>query len=481
MFQKCFTHAEDSPFKPAIYGEKHVVVSANPNDNIASGGNRRYIKAKNTDTVQWGQEYQKMVDEIRNLDVKELQVVEVKIPLSQISPSHNQGEQQRQLSQKQKNHKQDQGQNSSHTANLQTYSIQLDTVDKALPEGWKERISTTTGRTYYGNIYDGTSTWTRPTEPARRSRGDQQRNKPTLSEQAEKQSDQRDQAPNNQDEVAYIDVQDEGAHIEPEKEVYTSHSSQPSIQPPADRRPQLNSTISSARPESCDIAVRVVPMLSPTDLPTVDPENSSPVTLPRYALSKKSLPNSIARRATILHCVITGIMLIISSVLWGLQRQWIKDKRFSDDERCTSGPPLMEWAFGMSLGLLIFAILVFANVVWTRSFSNSVLRGALLTVALANFVVFILGHEWAFHKFPRADSPGCSTSWTLPHIEYIWSVVVIACSYVGYGLGIGLYTAGRCTRTVDASWKNVQAEPRQSIARPLIINLPDTTGEPEVF
>ena len=119
MFQKCFTHAEDSPFKPAIYGEKHVVVSANPNDNIASGGNRRYIKAKNTDTVQWGQEYQKMVDEIRNLDVKELQVVEVKIPLSQISPSHNQGEQQRQLSQKQKNHKQDQGQNSSHTANLQ--------------------------------------------------------------------------------------------------------------------------------------------------------------------------------------------------------------------------------------------------------------------------------------------------------------------------------------------------------------------------
>ena len=71
MFQKCFTHAEDSPFKPAIYGEKHVVVSANPNDNIASGGNRRYIKAKNTDTVQWGQEYQKMVDESK----KEIEIM----------------------------------------------------------------------------------------------------------------------------------------------------------------------------------------------------------------------------------------------------------------------------------------------------------------------------------------------------------------------------------------------------------------------
>ena len=461
----CFKHAQDSPFRvpDRVWHQKsrakartvQVIPSAsknviNPVTGAAGAGSRRRstdVKTTPGAALQWGKSYEKMIADLRNLDIRDLTVVEVPLPeacsegrekrnkqnsvplkpVSQASATGAEDSLNRPLSQR---------------TNVQMRQEQGGGHGSPLPNGWKALKSRSTGRTYYGNIYSGKSTWKRPTEAA-----DAGPNVPPSIQIASNAQHQKHQEAS--DKRSEIDA---GQGVPAQKISFQSiHIVRPNASPSPLRQP-LGTTDTNApiEPGADDSSLLpVVLTISDQDLHAIEPEPHQMNSNVSSSIIHTDKPTKIAmgRCALLCHLALTFSAFVATLVLLNLQRKWIREGRFADNERCLLGPPLMEWALGMAFGLVLLASLLLYGLM-SRHGRTSLVRTLISFLVFLNSVAFILGNVWAFHTFPRSGA-GCSKSWTLGHIEYVISVFIISGSYVGYGLAAILGLACCCRKSQE--------------------------------
>ena len=461
----CFKHAQDSPFKvpDRVWQQKpraqartvQVIPSAsknviNPVTGAAGSGSRRRsadVKTTPGAALQWGKSYEKMIEDLRNLDIRDLTVVEIPPPVACSEGREKRNKQNsvplNPISKASAVSAEDSlNRPFSERTNVQMRQEQEGGHGSPLPNGWKALKSRSTGRTYYGNIYSGKSTWKRPTEAA-----DGGPNVPPSIPIASNAQHQEHQ-----------EASDKRSEFEARQGVPTQKNSFQSIhivRPDASPRPlrqPLGTTNTNApiEPGAEDSSLLPVALtVSDEDLREIEPESDQMNSNVLSSIIHTDKPKKIAmgRCALLCHLALTFSAFVATLILLNLQRKWIREGRFTDNERCLLGPPLMEWALGMAVGLVLLASLLLYGLVG-RHGRTSLVRTLITFFVLLNCGAFILGNVWAFHTFPRSGA-GCSKSWTLGHIEYVISVFIISGSYVGYGLAAILGLACSCRKSQE--------------------------------
>jgi hypothetical protein len=361
-----------------------------------------------------------------------------------------------------------------------TISIPLSVTDDAedensdLPLGWRRLTSRTTRQIYYGNIYTGESSWTRPLADSAQVELDLLSAKPAGSSICQWPSSHEESVGN--------------ANSANRKEASVSHQAPLATStiigsiPPVSAHPQLlankdtdqNDVRAKGRlpDKTFDNVTRVSLLNDPAaqaqhdTIISVDPgnreddvdhlqdectESGAGHTLaadpsgsePTGASSEQVIPaycpsgTPLGRIVSISHLVMSLVLLVSTCTLLGLQSKW--KGKVPEGERCSAGPPLLEWAVGMSFGLVVFATLAHVLLI-SRDRALSRRPGQILTAigAAANLAAFVLGQVWVFLIYPA----GCKTLWTLPHVEYATASVVIICIYLGYALAAAAHVFG---------------------------------------
>ena len=411
--------------------------------------------------VQWDKDYSKMLDQIKNMNIDELRVVElgggsstkknddksrttISIPLNVTAYAGNSRP-------KRDNEFLAPGANTGG-----------DEDDADLPAGWRRLESRSTGLTYYGNVFTGESMWTRPTT------GD------TLSSSAEQVAGVVD--PSRREQVV---------HDGP-----SASSSITSFWMPEAMQPQIQDSLCQhdhRRQGECsddNDTVHNDTMVSLPNNPAAQSQYDAIISVdPRYedkddhvgedmrAKSSESLAiaahppsweppgppveqvstTALERTASMLHLIVSLAFFVATCALLGLQARWIHEDKTPEGQRCSAGPPLLEWAVAMSGGLVFFATLIHVSLIRRdRVFSGGGkvhagrLKWVLLTIFFANLILFVLGQVWTFSTYPGAGV-GCTTSWTLPNIEYATASFLIICIYLGYSVAAATLMIGRAT------------------------------------
>ena len=420
-----FKHAEVSKFRPVgrrkVGSNKKKRQASQPEqatfrspDKVTGQGPGK--KDTGATSREW-QDFSQMVEDMRNIDISSLQVVEL--------PSNHWS--------------------AGETTPRKSISIPLNVVHKSkpskperglqgaeagLPDGWTELTSRTTGQKYYGNLITGESSWVRPMKPATRqniANLPNARAAPSVSIPAlQLQEDDSDP-----DIVEEVQVAPENQH--------NVQTIEPLQQPPANQ------------PDRVDVhqhAVSSAPnpdVVLPLNIPNIDVGDShlleirSLETQNMHSHHKASasglwMLSMVHVALTLSYCLATCVLL----ALWGEWKQ-----RFENERQCSDGtpPPLMEWAFIMSIALFILA--VSAHVFLSRPESmRRAACGVVAALCVANLSCFILGNVLVFGFFPQA---GCTSTWTLAHAEYATAVVLIVLMWVGYPLAFILVCCLRVT------------------------------------
>jgi hypothetical protein len=438
--EKFFTHAEGSVFKPPASRRKDKGVRRLPPPkqqvdttnaakvNTAKGsptktpGNtrRNVSSAGKAATLQWSKDYEKMVEEIRNLDINALQVVELASPSAKMS---------------------------RETTDRTSLSIPLNTIQKSvpneveenLPTGWKVLVSRSTGQLYYGNMYTGDSCWKRPTEPAIAANSIDVHSKSANDTIIDVLPRTQSQPESDMEEAFDLDLVGQWESV---PEIEPAHLSILPTNLPASL-PASDSAVGS-------ISIRTGDGMGMSQEQQQEQDLDMPLTLDKHVdletnnrphintranistQGEQIIPSQLGRMGSTIHLAVTSAWLMATCVLLALESDWIKAGKFSDEERCTKGPQLMAWAIGMAAGLVVFASLLHFAVMRVR-FGRPGVRISLFVVGLVDIGVFILGNVWAFNTFPSSGI-GCDRTWKLAHIGYATSVCLIIFVYVGYSL-----------------------------------------------
>ena len=362
-----------------------------------------------------------------------------------------------------------------------TFSIPLSVTDNVededsdLPLGWRRLTSRTTRQIYYGNIYTGESSWTRPLADSAQVELDLLSAKPAGSSICQWPASHEDSigdANSANREEASVSHQaplatstiigsksPESAHPQllantstdqndvrakrrlPDKtfDDVTSVSllNDPSAQAQHDT---IISVDSGNREDDVDHLRDDCIESGAGHTLAADPSGSEPT----GAMSEHVIPaycpsgTPLGRIVSISHLVMSLVLLVSTCTLLGLQSKW--KGTAPEWERCSAGPPLLEWAVGMSFGLVVFAALAHVLLI-SRDRALSRRPGQILTAigAAANLAAFVLGQVWVFLIYP---SSGCKTLWTLPHVEYATASVLIICIYLGYALAAAAHVFG---------------------------------------
>jgi hypothetical protein len=361
-----------------------------------------------------------------------------------------------------------------------TISIPLNVTDSAegedsdLPLGWRRLTSRTTRQIYYGNIYTCKSSWTRPPADSAQVELDLQSKLagsciyqwPSSHEESggNANSANREEAP-HQGPLATSTITDsilpERAHPQllankdtDQNDVrskgHLSHKTVDNVT----RVSLLNDPAAQAQH---DTIISVDPGNREDDVDHLQDEcteSGAGHTLadgpsgsePTGATSEQVIPaycpsgTPLGRIVSISHLVMSLVLLVSTCTLLGLQSKWKREGKTPEEARCRAGPPLLEWAVGMSFGLVVFATLAHVLLI-SRDRTLSRRLGQILTAigAAANLAVFVLGQVWFF---PNFLSSGCKSSWTLPHVEYATASFLIICIYLGYALAAAAHVFG---------------------------------------
>ena len=449
-----FRHAQNSWFQPPMRHKKGNSGREGPSNSIsnhgksfetpkaaktahgAPGSSKRNPppSSKGQKRIQWDKDYSKMLEEIKNLDISDLRVVEL------TSGSGN---------------------TRNEDTNPKTSSVPLDVTGNAggdedvdgLPPGWRRLVSRSTGQTYFGNIFTGESTWTRPSGDILSSSAWQEVGGvvgPASSEQSVHTGPSAISTISLMPEAIQPQISANAAQQDHRRQGTagecfddTSHNVTIASLPsnPA-AQSQYNAIISvDPRDQNKDDHIGV-DMSAESFAIAAHPDSWEPTgpAFEQVLAVEQVLPTALERTVSILHLVVSLSFFVSTCTLLGLQAKWIREGKTPEGQRCSAGPPLLQWAVGMSAGLVIFATIIHVSLIRRdRVFSGGgkVSSGRskwlLRAIFSANLIVFVLGQVWVFSTYPRAGV-GCGTSWTLPHVEYATASFLIICIYLGYSV-----------------------------------------------
>jgi len=433
---------------------------SNGNVAVSTRSTRNVTNVSKSGKLKRSNDFQKMLNEICSLDVRDLQVVE--LPISR--PSTNGLE----------------PYSAPHRTSVSIPLTMLQTGSgsqenkAALPSGWRELVSTTTGQLYYGNLNHGESSWERPSEVAVVASHVQAIHMPVVRCTAETHEAagtivQWEAGQDIQDSIvqwqadSHLQISPEIQDWERVPEMMRLHLHDESIRLDLKCRHDtlrldLKASLPVAPAGSHDaIVMDLQPESDKTfEHMTLEHQHEAPqvaVTLDPDALAphqRVAASGAAAARASILHVAATALCLGVCSLVLGLERRWRQTKRFTHFDICAAGPPLAEWSVAMSTGVLLLAILVHLVVLPRLRGDSSCTspattawvywRVGLVALALIDLSLFLLGNVWVLHTY-AASGVGCSTSWTTAHLGYATAVVLMICIYlelIAYALALAL-------------------------------------------
>jgi len=444
---------------------------SNGNVAVSTRSTRNVTNVSKSGKLKRSNDFQKMLNEICSLDVRDLQVVE--LPISR--PSTNGLE----------------PYSAPHRASVSIPLTILQTGSgsqenkAAQPSGWRELVSTTTGQVYYGNLMNGESSWERPSEAAVVASHVEATHMPvgcgtaetheaagtivqweagqdTQDSIVQRQADSHVQiCPEIQEwervpEMMRLYVHDESIRLDLEcrhdnlrLDLKASLPVAPAgshdaivmdMQPESDKTFEHMKTLEDKTFEHMSLEHQ---QEAPQVAVTLDPETLAPH-------QRVAAAGAAAARASIFHVAATALCLGVCSLVLGLERRWRQTKRFTHFDICAAGPPLAEWGVAMSTGVLLLAILVHLVVLPRLRGDGSCTslattawvywRVGLVALALIDLSLFLLGNVWVLHTY-AASGVGCSTSWTTAHLGYATAVVLMICIYlelIAYALALVL-------------------------------------------